>query len=249
MSAGLTPEQLQAWHRDGYIAVQGLYDGATMLQWKQILRDVMDEDRRAAGLDENAYVTSGVRVWMCDALHPVLREAMRDDKVTPILKQIIGPDVEFLSAKAVFKDARVDMPSPWHQDWFYWEGATKMSIWIALDDASVDNGCLKFVPGTQHKVFEKSVVNENAFVNRITDDQLASWPQNTLEVKRGDAVFFHDLAVHSSHPNTAKRDRWSLISTYRSGAVKDEATVWPRAMTVCGKSVNGAVKLEELAHA
>ena len=46
-------------------------------------------------------------------------------------KKSMGGDVAFLSAKVVLKDSRVDFPSPWHQDWHYWLGSEKTSVWIA----------------------------------------------------------------------------------------------------------------------
>jgi hypothetical protein len=232
-----------AYQRDGFVVVKGLYSGEEMLAWKKLMGEVLDAEKRAAKKDEWDITDSGVRVWMSDLIHPTLREAMRDDHVVPILNQIIGPDVEFLSAKAVFKNAKTAFPSPWHQDWFYWEGANKVSIWIALDDATPANGCLKFVPGAHRKVFNKTTASENAFTFRITERDLEGWPVATIEVRRGDAVFFHDLAVHSSYPNTAGTDRWSLISTYRDASVLDSATVWKTAMIVSGRSVNGAVEM------
>ena len=50
----------------------------------------------------------------------------------------------------VFKNEAMTFASPWHQDWSYWYGAHKLSIWVALDDATVENGCLKLFPGS-HK--------------------------------------------------------------------------------------------------
>ena len=242
----LTADQVAQYHRDGYLIVQGLYTGEQMLAWKQLLQDVLQAEAKAAGHDKwNMAFTSGVRVWNTQQMHPTLREAMRDEHVTPILQQIIGPDVEFLSGKAVFKNATTDFASPWHQDWFYWEGATKTSVWIALDDATPENGCLMFIAGTHKKVFPKTVFNGNAFVNRVDDKHLEGLPRATIEVKRGDAVFFHDLAMHSSHPNTAKKDRWSFISTYRNAGVKDEGAadgvneLWKKPLLLCGRSVNG----------
>ena len=220
----LTTDQLAQFNRDGFVVVKSLYTREQMAQWKRIMTELI------AAEPANK---SGVRVWMEDKIHPTLREAMKDDKVTPILRQIIGPKVEFLSAKAVFKNAGTSFASPWHQDWFYWEGARKHSIWIALDNATVANGCLKFVPGTHHKVFQKSNINDgNAFVHRVTDEDLKGLREVTVEANIGDAVFFSDLAVHSSHPNVAGTDRWSLISTYRDASVKDESTVWATAMAV-----------------
>jgi ectoine hydroxylase-related dioxygenase (phytanoyl-CoA dioxygenase family) len=176
---------------------------------------------------------------MCDTLSPLLLSAMGDDRVTPYLLKLIGPDIEFLSAKVVYKDAKATKASPWHQDWFYWEGATKVSVWIALDDATPENGALMFVPGTHHKVFRKRVASDaDSFQNTVDEADFSSLPQVTIDVKRGDAVFFHDLAIHGSHPNTAGRDRWSLITTYRDGSVADSSNVWSKSHVIRGRRVN-----------
>lgn len=228
---GLTDEQVAAYRRDGFLAVEALYAPDEMLQWKQTILATLEEDVYESG--------SGVRVWMSDVIDPKLRQAAADPHVVRILTQLIGPNVEFLSAKAVFKNAETSFASPWHQDWFYWGGASKMSIWIALDDATPENGCLKFIPGSHRKVFPKKVVDgENAFVNRIEQTDLDGLPEVTVALKRGDAAFFHDLAVHSSHPNVSGADRWSFISTYRDASVKDDSNVWQTAMLVAGKCVN-----------
>jgi ectoine hydroxylase-related dioxygenase (phytanoyl-CoA dioxygenase family) len=163
---------------------------------------------------------------------------MIEPNIVAMLNQIIGPDLEFLSAKAVFKSAAVKFGSPWHQDWFYWGGPTKLSVWIALDDATPDNGCLIFAQGTHHAVLPKYRDEANAFSERVTAETLAPFKKVDLAVKRGDAVIFHDLAAHSSHPNPSGKDRWSFISTYRSGAIADSSKVWEKALSVTGKSVN-----------
>ena len=207
----LTAEQVSAFDRDGFVVVTGLYAPSDMLEWKRVSQEQLQRD-------DQGISASGVRVWMSDAIHPLLRTAMADRHVVRMLTQLIGPHVEFLSAKVVLKNSSTSFASPWHQDYFYWEGSNKLSIWIALHHATLHN--------------------ENAFVNRIDPKDLADWPQQTVELKRGDAVFFHDMAVHSSHPNTAGVDRWSLISTYRDASIVDASTVWPTAMVVAGKSAN-----------
>lgn len=239
----LSSAEVAAYHRDGFIAVPHLYSAEHVLEWKRLIQSVLDEEKKHAG-DAWDLTSSGVRVWNAPNIHPTLRAAMKDDRVTPILQQIIGPNVEFLSAKAVFKNDTTNYASPWHQDWFYWEGASKISVWIALDDATPENGCLKMIPGTHVKVFPKTCHEGNAFVNRIDDKEIAGLPVSTLAIKRGGAVFFHDCAIHSSYPNTARTDRWSLISTYRDASVRDECQpslqeYWKQPLLVCGQSVNG----------
>ena len=112
-------------------------------------------------------------------------------------------------------------------------------MWIALDDATPENGCLKMIAGSHFKRFKvKQVKAQNGFGWRIGNEEIAGLPETTLAVNRGDAVFFHDQTLHSSFPNTTGADRWSFISTYRDGSERDESTVWKHPMVVTGESVN-----------
>ena len=239
-SSPLSAQQIADYKRDGYVVVKGLYDADTMAQWKTILNEAL-----TAQMDFNP---AGVVVWSPQNIHPVMLEAMRDPFVTPILNQLIGPNLEFLSAKAVYKNSKTIFGSPFHQDWFYWNGESKISVWIALDDATAANGCLIFVPGTHTRVFpmESDTTTSRGFTNTISDSNLAGLPRVTLDVKRGDAVFFHDLAVHGSHENTSRADRWSLISTYRDASVVDpsllETNLWKEPLLISGQSVNRGVR-------
>lgn len=182
---------------------------------------------------------SGVRVWMADAMDPVTQREVTNQRLLACLQQLIGPHVEFLSVKAVFKDHDTDFASPWHQDWFYWQGATKISAWIALDDAVPENGCLQIVPGSHRRVFEKKEVDDGkGFGHRVDEQDLAGLSVETVPVQRGDTIFFHDLAMHGSHPNTSGTDRWSAIATYRDGSQLDSSTVWKASIVMSGECVN-----------
>jgi len=228
----LTDAQVEQYQRDGYVVVQNLFDEEAVLEWKTILKA-----RMAAEGKSNE--PSGVRVWMADSMDPYTRDSVQDAKVVTILQQLLGPNVEFLSVKAVFKNAQTTFNSPWHQDWFYWQGSNKISIWIALDDATPENGCLRMVPGSQHQVFNMATVEDvHGFNRRVTDEDLQGWPIETLPVQRGDAVFFHDLALHGSCPNSSGKERWSAIATYRDASQKDDSTVWSTAVVLSGHSVN-----------
>ncbi len=222
----------QTYDRDGYVIVRGLYPAQAMLQWKQALRAALDAERFNH--------PSGVRVWQDRTLPEPVMTAMSDDCVVRVLEQLIGPDIEYLSAKAVFKDGKTSFGSPWHQDWFYWEGSPKISIWIALDDATADNGCLTVIPGSHTRVFPRQRISGDTFVNRIRDEDLPDTPIVTAAAHRGDAIFFHDLLIHGSHPNRVGGDRWSLISTYRNGLARDDSKVWSSALLVRGTSANAA---------
>lgn len=220
----LSDEQVAQYHRDGYVVVPDLLTSAEAIEWKTQLKARLQEEG-------NLEIPSGVRVWMADNLDPYSSEQLRSPRVVAILQQLIGPSVEFLSYKAVFKNAKTAFSSPWHQDWAYWQGAAKLSIWIALDEATPENGCLRLIPGSQHKVIEmKEVEDVKGFVRRITDDQVAGMPIVTAPVPRGAGIFFHDLTLHASCPNINGADRWSVIPTYRNAAEPDNSTVWKSSL-------------------
>lgn len=225
-----------AFHRDGFCIAKRLYSAEEMLDWKARIIDVLEAD----GHVDTDPTSTGVHVFMADVLDPFFRERMKDACVVSVLNRIIGPNVEFLSVKSVYKNKFTRFGSPWHQDWYYWKGANKISVWIALDDAAPENGCLKMIAGSHFKRFKvKQVKAQNGFGWRIGNEEFAGRPATTLEVDRGDAVFFHDQTLHGSFPNTTGADRWSFISTYRDGSVQDTSTVWKHPMVVTGESVNG----------
>ena len=226
----------EAFHRDGFLIARALYTAEEMLDWKTRVIDILE----AGGHISTDPTSTGVHVFMANVLDPFFRERMKDARVVSILNRIIGPNVEFLSVKSVYKNKFTRFGSPWHQDWYYWKGANKLSVWIALDDATPENGCLKVIAGSHFKRFRvKQVRAQNGFGWRIGNEEIAGLPETTLAVSRGDAVFFHDQTLHASHPNTTGADRWSFISTYRDGSVRDDSAVWKHPMVVTGESVNG----------
>ena len=229
----LSAAEVAQYQRDGYVIVPDLISPDEASAWKEKLKERL----AAEGLLGN--IPSGVRVWMADNMDPFSSAQFQSPRMTAILQQLIGPNVEFLSYKAVFKNAKTAFRSPWHQDWAYWHGSPKLSVWIALDGATPENGCLQLIPGSHRAVIEmKEVEDVKGFGRRITDDQVAGMPIVTAPVPRGAGIFFHDLALHASCPNINGQDRWSVIPTYRDAAQADSSTVWQTAVVISGSSVN-----------
>jgi phytanoyl-CoA hydroxylase len=221
------------FERDGFVVAEGVYSAAEMHEWKRRIVERM----AGAGWDKEP---SGVKVWMADDLDPFFREKLTDARIASILDGIVGPSIEFLSVKPVFKNHTVRFGSPWHHDWAYWEGSHKVSVWIALDKATPTNGCLKMIPGSHKERVDTIVANEAiGFGHRVDEEAVARRPVRVLQASPGDAVIFHDLTLHASFPNTDGLDRWSFIATYRDGSIPDTSTVWARSLPVRGRPVAG----------
>lgn len=227
----LTSDRLEEYRQDGFLIVRARYDHDEMAAWKRLVIDARDASGRGTPGD--------VTVWMSPQVPSFLRDRMADVSIVAVLRQLVGNNIEFLSAKAVVKDRRITYASPWHRDGEYWRGAEKISIWIALDDARPGNGGLRVIPGSHRRCFESRFHEKaSAFNHRIDDDQIADLAVVDVELARDDVLFFTDRTVHRSHPNTSGDERWSFIATYRDGGVVDDSTVWETAWVLAGQSVN-----------
>lgn len=216
------------FERDGYVILRGLFSPAEVAEIKA-------EAKRALGdsLAERKPGDHGVYVGMA-AKSKVFHDVAADTRLVDALETIIGPDIEFLSDKIVYKSANIDFASPWHQDWPYWQGANKISVWIALDPATEENGCLKLMPGSHkaHATHDGDASDGHGFGMRLDQSKVDESNAVSAPCEAGDAVIFHDLTLHASHPNTSGKDRWTLISTYRGVSEPDKEYDWAVAAFV-----------------
>ena len=217
------------FNQTGFAIVPNLFSRDDVQRLKSECINIMETVRKETG----SVAGHGVHVGLA-ARSPVFQEAVADERILDILSVILAPDIEFLSDKFVFKSESMTFASPWHQDWSYWYGAHKYSIWVALDDATVENGCLKLLPGS-HKsavVHDGDASDGHGFGNRLKPDAVDESQAITAEVEAGGAVFFHDLTLHSSHPNRSGEERWVWIPTYRDAKVEDNEYPWAVAARV-----------------
>lgn len=204
------------FERDGYLIVEDLFSDAEVKRFKDEVRRILDDVRDEKDLRTGVYVGLAAR-------SALFQELARDSRLVDPLEHIVGPNIAFFSDKIVFKDAETDYGSPWHQDWPYWKGSHKISIWIALDDATPENGCLRVIPGSHRRHVDHSgdASDGKGFGNRIRPEDIDENEAVTVALSAGSALFFHDLTLHASHQNSSGSDRWAIISTYRDATAED----------------------------
>jgi len=221
-----TPAEITAtFDRDGFVIVPNLFrrdeSAALKDEMQRVVADVIRESE-AEGRDPRIR-HSGVFVGLA-ARSEVYRQAVRDARLLDVIAAIMSPNIAFFSDKAVFKSEGTEFSSPWHQDWAYWKGSHKFSVWVALDDVSPENGCLRVLPGSHRTFVEHNHdTGDGRFGNRLDDDKLDDSGAVTAAMEAGGAVFFSDLTLHASYPNTSRADRWVWIPTYRDAQAKDPA--------------------------
>jgi phytanoyl-CoA hydroxylase len=143
--------------------------------------------------------------------HPVFRDLCHD---------LIGPQVRLYWDQAVFKKPGNPEDFPWHQDngYTYTKPQQYLTCWVALNDATVDNGCPWIAPGL-HRL--GTVVHEATELGwKCLDD-----PDGAIAIpaRKGDVVVFSSLTPHRTGPNLTAGVRKSYILQY----APEGAVAWP----------------------
>jgi phytanoyl-CoA hydroxylase len=151
-------------------------------------------------------------------------ETAKHPKLIGPLEAILGKSLRLYGSQVFAKPARVGTVVPAHQDMPYWpfEPYELVSAWIALDDSTIQNGCVRYVAGS-HKLgmlphAPSGVVGNSLGV--MEDARVAVLEERPVEVRRGSVILHHSLTVHRSEANQSDKPRRGLIYVYMSERVR-----------------------------
>ncbi|MEO6847746.1 MAG: phytanoyl-CoA dioxygenase family protein [Chthoniobacterales bacterium] len=148
---------------------------------------------------------------------PELKDIFTSSKMVECMNDLMtSDDVYYHSSKVMFKPANGGAAKPWHQDAAYWRQfePRQITIWIALNDSTEENGCIWVVPAS-HKLGLIPHVKEEPQVEE--SESLVDWSKKiAVPVKAGGLLIFHSLVLHMSHKNLSDKSRWAIICDYDS---------------------------------
>ena len=147
----------------------------------------------------------------------------RSRRVVDSMEQLLGDEVYHYHSKLSAKEPKVGGAWEWHQDYGYWYQNGCLfpdlaSVFIALDPATRENGCLQLLKGS-HRMGR---VDHGRFGSQSgADPERVDAAMQRLEkvycvMAPGDAVFFHGNTLHCSDANLSDKPRWGLICCYNT---------------------------------
>ncbi len=147
-------------------------------------------------------------------------------RVRGVVESLIGPDPILFQEMALVKPPFVGSEKPWHQDNAYFSVTPLDSIigvWIALDDATVENGCMHVIPGGHHVGALKHFHSSDC---EIVKGRLETERAEAVPVPAGGALFFYGLLPHETPPNRSANRRRALQFHFRAATsrIVDEET-------------------------
>lgn len=223
----LTPEQIAAYQTDGFLVVPEFLLAKEVEKLQQIAFDDAVIRKHAFDLNDQSGKKTKLTLWYKPG-NDSYGLLTRSERMVHTANQLMEGDsaVCHFHSKLMQKEPRVGGAWEWHQDYGYWYKNEflfpdqMLSIMIAITDANKANGCLQVIKGS-HKMgrVEHGFAGEQVgAAQRYVDLALQTMELLYVELKAGDALFFHPNLLHRSEANLSEKARWSLISVYNRSA-------------------------------
>ena len=233
----LADEQVEFFFREGYL-VSDLGLGADEIAelqdaFMQTLERLQREGRlqnvqSGKDSDEQAQV---YQLRTAHLLHPRFDAIIRDARLLDVIESIIGPNIRLVHYQGLYKPPQSGGEVGWHQDDYYFRIAERkrdalVSCWIALDDVTVENGCLWYLPGGHQKLFEHvqnwdPEVKKGFYFSIPKLDAALEQRAIPIEIKKGQIALHHGLMPHRSLKNTSSRPRRALATHFFDARLPD----------------------------
>jgi hypothetical protein len=236
-SATLSPIAA-AYERDGFFFP---YDVTGEAQAAELLADLEAAEAQYAG--DRARL-SHLRSYPSQLL-PSFAALIRHPRLIEAVSQIIGPDLLVWSCGFFIKEPSSKSYVSWHQDLNYWglDGDREVTAWYALTPATIENGCMRFIPGS-HKRQDVPHVDSFAKDNLLTRGQEIAVEVDegsavNVELRAGQVSFHHGHLFHASAPNLTKSRRLGIAIRYVAPSMKQTSGDRLLVSHVAGKDEYG----------
>jgi len=231
MKHHLTKEQIESYRSSGFIVIENLLSEEELEHWRKTVTIAVKERAgikipgkeikigEADGINEDADYFGKVfdqllNLWQTDE---GVKKLMLDERLGNMAAQLAGVDgIRIWHDQALIKRPWAN-PTSWHLDTPFWSFSDRnaISIWVALDNATLENGCLFFIPGSHKQTnFDKITIGRNM------DGIFDVYPQlkNTMPVaapmKAGSCSFHNGLTVHGANANMTSGFRRAMTCAY-----------------------------------
>ena len=207
----LTREDIARFNRDGYLRGMRIFSEPEIAEIRGYF-DKLLATALAAGGDSYSISTAHLRYGR-------VHDLLTDPRLVERVKDLLGDNVIGWGSHFFCKMPGDGKRVAWHQDASYWPltPSKAVTIWLAIDDASVENACMRYIPGSHHLghlTFRLSEGDEANVLNQTVEGIEKLEPPVDVELKAGEISMHSDLLLHGSEANQSTRRRCGLTLRY-----------------------------------
>jgi len=231
MKYQLTAEQVESYQQNGFVVIEDFLSADELEHWRRTVMYAVAERKgqkmpgkevkvgESDGINEDAAYYGKVfdqllNLWQTDA---GVKELMFDERIGEMAATLAGTDgIRIWHDQALFKRPWAN-PTSWHLDTPFWSFSDRkaLSIWIALDDATYENGCLYFIPGSFHQTeFENKGIGKNMDSIFEVYPQFLKVNSVAAPMKAGSCSFHNGLTIHGAGANMTSGFRRAMTCAY-----------------------------------
>src|ERR1700735_1063604 len=234
--AALTAEQIAAFNRDGYVAGIRIFDEQEIAGIRSYFDELLARTL-AAGGDSYSISTAHLRYRR---VYDILTNA----RIVACIKDLIGENVVAWGSHFFCKMPGDGKRVSWHQDSSYWPLTPSMAVtaWLAIDDATVENACMRYIPGSHHLghlTYKLSETDESNILNQTVPDAEKLGQPVDVELKAGEISIHSDLLLHGSEANQSTKRRAGLALRYCPAIVRADLGWNAKGVVVSGIDESG----------
>lgn len=234
--AGQLPALREKYEGDGYVIARNVIEPELVEEGRRHIEWLLDQNPGTRPEQLHNWLMTDDPFWV---------RLVSDDRLLDIAQQFIGPDIALFASHYIAKRPYDGQAVLWHQDGSYWplEPMEVVTLWLALDDSTPENGCLRVLPGTQHTALQQMKERRDVdnVLNSAIDDAFVDESQAVdVILKAGDVSIHHPNVIHGSNANTSPLWRRGLTIRYIPASTRILSDrQWPSAFLLRGKPVPG----------
>jgi len=227
----LTPEQVTSFNQNGYLKNIRIFDESEILTHRRYFDELLAKVIASGG---NSYSISTAHMK-----YGKVYDLLTNPRILAVVCDLLGENVVAWGSHYFCKMPHDGKRVAWHQDASYWPltPAKTVTVWLAIDDADVENACMRFIPGSQtlgHLTYKMTEETASNVLNQEVENVERFGTPLDVELKAGEVSIHADLLLHGSEANESDRRRCGLTLRYCAADVRAYAGWNAKGILVCG---------------
>lgn len=214
-SPGITQQQIDSYHEQGFVRVPGLLDSQEVERFRvAALEAARSRDSRGDGTVFAQHVNN----WQH---HEVIRQLTLMPRLAEMAQTLAGAPLRLWHDHTLIKQPHNNVATEFHQDQPYWPHADSphaLSAWIALCDVPVERGCMSFLPKSHHTLNlpPQNLRDANSLFSLCPE---LKWTERvTVPLRAGECTFHHGLTAHMANANQTDEPRVAHVVIFMDQA-------------------------------
>ena len=231
MKYQIAQEQIDYYQENGFIVIEDFLSPEELEHWRAAVMEAVRErggqkmPGKATKVGEDDGINEDTEYYakVFDQLlnlwqtNDKVKELMVDERIGQMAAKLAGVDgIRIWHDQALFKRPWAN-PTAWHLDTPFWSFSDRkaLSIWVALDDATLENGCLYFIPGSyKETTYENPGIGKNMDAIFQVYPRFARTASYVAPMKAGSCSFHNGLTIHGAGANMTPGFRRAMTCAY-----------------------------------